>query len=85
MMEGYAKQMNFPLAAIAGWPTGLWLIAGSLSIALGVWPDRDAGPPPPIGIALSGWPLFAGSLSLQLETPRKRLLTNSVANLSSNG
>lgn len=39
MMEGYAKQMNFPLAAIAGWPTGLWLIAGSLSIALGVWPD----------------------------------------------
>lgn len=39
MMEGYAKQMNFPLAAIAGWPTGLWLIVGSLSIALGVWPD----------------------------------------------
>lgn len=39
MMEGYAKQMNFPLAAIAGWPTGLWLVAGSLSIALGVWPD----------------------------------------------
>ena len=38
-MEGYAKQMNFPLPAIAGWPTGLWLIAGSLSIALGVWPD----------------------------------------------
>ena len=38
-MEGYAKQMNFPLAAVAGWPTGLWLVAGSLSIALGVWPD----------------------------------------------
>jgi putative oxidoreductase len=39
MMEGYAKQMNFPLAPIAGWPTGLWLFAGALSIALGVWPD----------------------------------------------
>jgi uncharacterized membrane protein YphA (DoxX/SURF4 family) len=25
--------------AVAGWPAGLWLIAGGLSIALGVWPD----------------------------------------------
>ena len=39
MLEGYAKQVNFPAASIAGWPTGLWLIAASLSIGLGVWPD----------------------------------------------
>jgi uncharacterized membrane protein YphA (DoxX/SURF4 family) len=39
MMAGFAKQMNFPLHAIAGWQTGLWLIAGGLSIVLGVWPD----------------------------------------------
>jgi putative oxidoreductase len=37
--EGYARQVNFPGAAIAGWPTGLWLTAGGLSVALGVWPD----------------------------------------------
>ncbi len=39
MAEGFAKQMNFPIAAIAGWPTGLWLLAGGLSVALGIWPD----------------------------------------------
>jgi putative oxidoreductase len=42
MMEGYAKQMNFPLPAIAGWPTGLWLFAGGLSLGLGIWPDVGA-------------------------------------------
>lgn len=42
MLEGYAQSVKFPLAAIAGWPTGLWLIAGALSIALGVWPDVGA-------------------------------------------
>jgi putative oxidoreductase len=42
MLEGYARQVNFSAAAIAGWPTGLWLIAGSLSIALGIWPDIGA-------------------------------------------
>lgn len=39
MMEGYAAQMKFPFPALAGWPTGLWLLAGAASIALGVWPD----------------------------------------------
>ena len=37
--EGYAKAMGFPLAAVAGWPTGVWLVVGALSVALGVWPD----------------------------------------------
>lgn len=42
MMEGYAKSMGFPIPAIAGWPVGVWLIAGAASIALGVWPDLGA-------------------------------------------
>lgn len=42
MLEGYARQAGFPLAAIAGWPTGIWLGAGALSIGLGVWPDVGA-------------------------------------------
>lgn len=41
-MEGYAKQMNFPIPAIAGWPTGLWLVLGGLSIILGIWADLGA-------------------------------------------
>jgi len=39
MMEDYARSARFPLPAVAGWPSGLWLLAGGLSIALGVWPD----------------------------------------------
>lgn len=42
MAEGYARSMGFPVAAVAGWPTGLWMIAASLSIALGIWPDVGA-------------------------------------------
>jgi len=42
MMEGYAKSTGFPIPAIAGWPVGLWLIAGAASVALGVWPDIGA-------------------------------------------
>ena len=42
MMEGYAKSAGFPVPAIAGWPTGLWLVAGAASIALGIWPDLGA-------------------------------------------
>jgi putative oxidoreductase len=42
MAEGYARSMNFPVPAIAGWPTGIWLTAASLSIALGIWPDVGA-------------------------------------------
>jgi putative oxidoreductase len=39
MAEGYARSMKFPLPGIAGWPTGLWMAAGGLSVALGIWPD----------------------------------------------
>jgi putative oxidoreductase len=42
MMEGYAQQANFPFPAIAGWPTGLWLTVGGLSVGLGIWPDIGA-------------------------------------------
>ena len=40
--EGYARQAGFPLPGIAGWPTGIWMTVGALSIALGVWPDIGA-------------------------------------------
>jgi putative oxidoreductase len=42
MMEGYAKSMRFPIPSIAGWPTGIWLIAASISIAFGIWIDVGA-------------------------------------------
>jgi len=38
-MEAYAKSMRFPVPAISGWPTGLWLVAGSISIGFGIWGD----------------------------------------------
>ncbi len=40
--EGFARHMGFPLPGIAGWPTGLWMSASALSIALGIWPDVGA-------------------------------------------
>jgi putative oxidoreductase len=39
MAEQYARSQGFPGAAVAGWPTGLWMAAGALSVALGIWPD----------------------------------------------
>ena len=42
MMEGYAASMRFPVSGIAGWPTGIWLMAASISIGLGIWPDVGA-------------------------------------------
>lgn len=42
MAVGYSRQVGFPFPAIAGWPTGLWLIAGGLSIALGIYADVGA-------------------------------------------
>jgi uncharacterized membrane protein YphA (DoxX/SURF4 family) len=39
MMRGYAKQAGMPFADTAGWVAGLWLIAGSVSVGLGLWPD----------------------------------------------
>lgn len=42
MAEGYAKSTGFPMPAIAGWPTGLWMATGSLSVMLGAWGDIGA-------------------------------------------
>lgn len=42
MMVGYARSKAFPLAAVSGWPTGLYLLVGALSVALGIWPDVGA-------------------------------------------
>jgi putative oxidoreductase len=39
MMRGYAKQVGFPVPAIAGWVSGAWLILGAVSVGLGIWPD----------------------------------------------
>lgn len=29
--------MRFPVAGIAGWPTGIWLVLGGISVAFGIW------------------------------------------------
>ena len=42
MAEQYAGSVGFPMPALAGWPTGLWMAAGGLSLALGIWPDIGA-------------------------------------------
>jgi len=42
MMIGYAASTGMPLPYLAGWPSGIWLIAGGASIALGVWADLGA-------------------------------------------
>jgi putative oxidoreductase len=39
MMRGAAKQVGFPVPAVAGWVAGLWLMVGAVSVALGIWPD----------------------------------------------
>lgn len=39
MMRGYAKQAGFPFPSIAGWVAGVWLIAGAVSLGVGIWPD----------------------------------------------
>lgn len=33
---------KLPVPFLAGWPAGVWLWAGALSIALGIWPDIGA-------------------------------------------
>lgn len=38
-MSDYARAAAFPVPYLAGWPAGVWLLAASLSIALGLWPD----------------------------------------------
>jgi putative oxidoreductase len=41
-MVGYARSMGAPAAALGGWPAGVWLLLGALSVLLGVWPDVGA-------------------------------------------
>ena len=38
-MVDYAGSAKFPVPSIAGWPSGAWLIVGSVSVAAGLWPD----------------------------------------------
>lgn len=38
MLEGYARSAGFSLASIAGWPTGMWLVAGGLPSPWGSGP-----------------------------------------------
>jgi len=40
--EEVSRKAGFPIPGIAGWPTGLWLLAGSVSVALGIWADVGA-------------------------------------------
>jgi uncharacterized membrane protein YphA (DoxX/SURF4 family) len=42
MAVGFARAMGFPFPALAGWVTGVWLLAGGLSVGLGIWPDLGA-------------------------------------------
>ena len=42
MAVRFARQTGFPVPALASWPTGLWLVAAGLSIALGIWADVGA-------------------------------------------
>ncbi len=37
--RAYASSVSFPVMALVTWPAGVWLVAASLSIALGIWPD----------------------------------------------
>ena len=39
---GYAQAGKFPVPILGGWPAGLWLVIGSLSIAIGIYPDIGA-------------------------------------------
>lgn len=41
-MIGYAERAGLPVPYLAGWPSGVWLLAASGSIALGIWPDIGA-------------------------------------------
>jgi putative oxidoreductase len=39
MMTAYAKQTGIPVPVVAGWPSGVWLVAGAVSVAAGIWAD----------------------------------------------
>lgn len=38
-VEGTRARGRLPVPFLAGWPAGVWLWAGALSVALGIWPD----------------------------------------------
>jgi putative oxidoreductase len=42
MFVGFAKGTKFPAPELGGWPTGVWLVLGGLSVGLGIWPDLGA-------------------------------------------
>lgn len=42
MAQDYSRSTKMPFPYLAGWPTGVWLVAASLSIGLGIWPDVGA-------------------------------------------
>ena len=42
MMVGFAEQSGVPVPVVAGWPAGMWLAAGAISVALGIWADLGA-------------------------------------------
>ena len=41
-MIGYAGSARMPLPYLAGWPSAVWLGAGSLLLTMGIWPDLGA-------------------------------------------
>jgi putative oxidoreductase len=42
MFTGFARSKGVPGAAVAGWPSGIYLGIGSISLLFGVWPDIGA-------------------------------------------
>lgn len=41
-MVGYARAMKAPAPALGGIPAAIWLLAASISLILGIWPDLGA-------------------------------------------
>lgn len=41
-MTDYARGVRFPLPALAPWPSGIWLMAGAVSVGAGIWGDIGA-------------------------------------------
>jgi putative oxidoreductase len=39
-VAGAGRKLPFPV--LAGWPAGVWLLAGSISIVVGIWADLGA-------------------------------------------
>jgi uncharacterized membrane protein YphA (DoxX/SURF4 family) len=47
--------MRSPIPGLAGWPTGLWMAGGGLSIAVGIWPEIGALMIAAFAIPAAGW------------------------------